>query len=62
MSNSKGEKQAVATSTTVPVDPTTDDHHPNLSELRRADDVLLAQLGYKAEFRREFSVSESPIE
>ena len=25
--------------------------------VRRADDVLLAKLGYKSEFRREFSVS-----
>jgi len=25
--------------------------------LRRADDALLAELGYKAEFKREFSVS-----
>jgi hypothetical protein len=25
--------------------------------VRRADDVLLAKLGYKSEFKREFSVS-----
>ena len=28
----------------------------SLTALRRADDVLLAHLGYRAEFRREFSV------
>jgi hypothetical protein len=28
-----------------------------LETVRRADDVLLAKLGYKSEFRREFSVS-----
>ena len=31
----------------------------SLTALRRADDVLLAHLGYKAEFRREFSVGVS---
>ena len=31
----------------------------SLLSLRHADDALLAQLGYKAEFRREFSVSIS---
>lgn len=29
----------------------------SLLTIRRADDALLAELGYKAEFRREFSVS-----
>ena len=28
-----------------------------LDNVRHADDVLLAKLGYKSEFRREFSVS-----
>lgn len=28
-----------------------------LETVRRADDVLLAKLGYKSEFKREFSVS-----
>ena len=28
----------------------------NLISIRHADDVLLAKLGYKSEFRREFSV------
>jgi hypothetical protein len=33
-------------------------HKDSMSDgVRRADDVLLAQLGYKSEFRREFSVS-----
>ena len=31
--------------------------HENLSAVKHADDVLLAQLGYKSEFKREFSVS-----
>jgi hypothetical protein len=29
--------------------------------IRRADDVLLAKLGYKSEFKREFSVSRIPL-
>lgn len=28
-----------------------------LQNLRHADDAMLAELGYKSEFRREFSVS-----
>ena len=32
-------------------------HHESLTEVRHADDVLLAKLGYKSEFKREFSVS-----
>lgn len=28
----------------------------DVGALRRADDVLLAELGYKSEFKREFSV------
>ncbi|KAH9833890.1 amino acid transporter [Rhodofomes roseus] len=55
----KSEKRTVATSTTVPVHPHTDHHHPGLSELRHADDELLAHLGYKSEFRREFSLIET---
>ena len=31
--------------------------HETLRALRRADDVMLAKLGYKSEFKREFSVS-----
>ncbi len=30
---------------------------PNYNRIKRLDDIRLAQLGYKAEFRREFSVS-----
>lgn len=30
--------------------------HSGLTALKRADDVLLAKLGYRSEFRREFSV------
>ena len=29
----------------------------SLAALKHADDVLLAKLGYRSEFRREFSVS-----
>jgi hypothetical protein len=29
----------------------------NVGAVRHADDVLLAELGYKSEFKREFSVS-----
>lgn len=29
----------------------------DIDSLRHADDVLLAELGYKSEFKREFSVS-----
>ena len=31
-------------------------HQDSETDVRRADDVLLAQLGYKSEFKREFSV------
>ncbi|KAK7696096.1 hypothetical protein QCA50_000739 [Cerrena zonata] len=31
----------------------------DLSGIRNADDALLAQLGYKSEFRREFSLFET---
>ena len=31
---------------------------PSLVDIRRADDVRLAELGYKSEFKREFSVSK----
>ena len=33
------------------------DHHEDLTAVKHADDVLLAQLGYKSEFKREFAVS-----
>lgn len=32
------------------------DHHRDDDSLRHADDDRLAELGYKSEFRREFSV------
>lgn len=32
-------------------------HHEGTEGIRRADNVLLARLGYKSEFKREFSVS-----
>ena len=43
----------------VPVDSQAKHGNGALMSLRRADDVLLAKLGYKSEFRREFSVSLS---
>ena len=55
--STKSDKKTAVTSTAIAVDGHTDHHHPDLSELRHADDVLLAQLGYKSEFKREFSVS-----
>ncbi|KAI0940376.1 hypothetical protein AcW1_005133 [Taiwanofungus camphoratus] len=57
MSKSKSEIRAATVSSTV-VD-ASDHTHGDPSELRQEDDVLLAQLGYKAEFRREFSLIES---
>ncbi len=30
--------------------------HGGLEDMRHADDALLAHLGYKSEFKREFSV------
>ncbi|KZT70231.1 amino acid transporter [Daedalea quercina L-15889] len=57
--STESEKKSVTTSTAVPVDHQTDHHHPDLSELRHADDALLANLGYKSEFKREFSFIET---
>ncbi|KAI9447937.1 amino acid/polyamine transporter I [Lactarius indigo] len=34
-------------------------HNGSESNVRRADDILLAKLGYKSEFRREFSLIET---
>lgn len=39
------------------VEVSTNNGDSDLSALRHADDALLAELGYKSEFRREFSVS-----
>ena len=41
----------------VPVGPTEE----TVEAIRHADDVLLAQLGYKSEFKREFSVSRLSV-
>ena len=52
----KSEKEnpdAVAPSYAVPVDSHDSDSGDSL---RHADDVRLAELGYRAEFKREFSV------
>ena len=46
--NDEKEKDATNVSTS-PVD--------SLREIQNADDVLLAELGYASEFRREFSVT-----
>ncbi|KAH9977683.1 amino acid transporter [Lactifluus volemus] len=35
------------------------DEKTGTNEIRRADDILLARLGYKSEFRREFSLIET---
>ncbi|CCL99550.1 uncharacterized protein FIBRA_01568 [Fibroporia radiculosa] len=43
------------TATTTPVL----SDHSTLSDLRHADDALLAKLGYRAEFKREFSLLET---
>ncbi|GBE80190.1 Uncharacterized amino-acid permease [Sparassis crispa] len=53
MSDIKGEKQATTTTHAV--------HNDNvaLEEIRHSDDVLLAKLGYKSEFKREFSLIET---
>lgn len=53
----KSSKNAVAT--TVVDGSLVERRSPNgsLLSVRHADDALLAELGYKAEFRREFSVS-----
>ncbi|KAH9948734.1 amino acid transporter [Amylocystis lapponica] len=58
MSSPKLDKQPVD-STTIPVEGGYHDHHTTSSELRHADDVRLAQLGYRSEFRREFSFIET---
>ena len=50
----KDEKH-ISTASAIPVE-SSDSHHSDISELRHADDLLLAKLGYKAEFKREFSV------
>lgn len=49
------EKRTAATSVKQ-VDGGSDDHE-SLTALRHADDALLAKLGYRSEFKREFSVS-----
>ena len=51
--NDEKEKDAVNVSTS-PVD--------SLREIQNADDVLLAELGYASEFRREFSVASFPVQ
>ena len=45
----------VSVSDALPVD--SGSHEDSLVNIRHADDALLAELGYKSEFRREFSVS-----
>ncbi|KZT30060.1 amino acid transporter [Neolentinus lepideus HHB14362 ss-1] len=55
---SKSEKEASAVNT-VAVNGGGKSDETGLSDLRHADDVLLAELGYKAEFKREFSLLET---
>ena len=52
---SSDEKRAVKTSTEAAHGPGYGDDE-SLNAIRHADDELLAKLGYKSEFRREFSV------
>ncbi|KAL7282776.1 hypothetical protein ACG7TL_004252 [Trametes sanguinea] len=52
------EKQTVKTSTHT-LNGSGYDDHESLGAIRHADDVLLAQLGYKSEFKREFSLFET---
>ncbi len=49
------EKQSKGSVEAVTVDASPDG---SLMTLRHADDALLAQIGYKSEFKREFSVSQ----
>jgi len=48
------EKPYISNDVTVVYHETT---HKGIEEVRRADNVLLAHLGYRSEFKREFSVS-----
>ncbi|TFY77579.1 hypothetical protein EWM64_g6432, partial [Hericium alpestre] len=52
---SKHEKDSVTETAIGPVD----EGHTILSDMRVADDALLAELGYKSEFKREFSLIET---
>ncbi|KAI0328237.1 amino acid transporter [Cubamyces sp. BRFM 1775] len=52
------EKKAVKTSTETAHEPGYGSDE-SLNAIRHADDVLLAKLGYKSEFRREFSLIET---
>ena len=38
------------------------DDHDSLATIRHADDILLAKLGYKSEFRRKISVRWAMID
>ena len=49
----KSEKERTIVDT-IDISRATDSH--DVASLRRADDVRLAELGYKSEFKREFSV------
>ncbi|RPD67510.1 amino acid transporter [Lentinus tigrinus ALCF2SS1-7] len=55
---SEDEKHTVTTSAKAVTSPAYDDHE-GLTALKHADDALLAQLGYKSEFKREFSFIET---
>ncbi|EMD40265.1 hypothetical protein CERSUDRAFT_110871 [Gelatoporia subvermispora B] len=60
MADLKTEKHTQSTASAVPVDSTDSSTHPgDVSSVWRTDDALLARLGYKSEFRREFSLFET---
>lgn len=53
------EKKSKTFSTAVVTDASLErrSHDGTIESVRHADDALLAELGYKSEFKREFSVS-----
>ena len=51
----QGKVPTFVTTSSVTDQPTRD---ASLTNIRHADDALLAELGYKSEFKREFSVSQ----
>lgn len=52
----KSEKEGKDATTVNTVDVLAHNDASNITTLRHADDALLAELGYKSEFKREFSV------
>lgn len=60
MSDSEKSSKRTDVTTIVTASALVERRSPNgsLLSVRHADDALLAELGYKAEFKREFSVSQ----